>query len=107
MASASQLFKDDEDERSGNVPSDDALRHLTGITPDDEAAMERAARRDIPADIAAKENNPSGSTKQSDNQDKSASAAALQTAESGTEQGLGASDQLGKGFSAAAPELAL
>lgn len=44
MANASQLFKDDEDERSGHIPSDDELRHITGIGPAAETAMEDQAK---------------------------------------------------------------
>jgi len=41
MANASQLFKDDEEEQQTGRPSDDQLRHITGINKGDEADMER------------------------------------------------------------------
>jgi len=40
---STQLFKDDEDEKRTGVPSDDELRHITGISPTEESAMEQEA----------------------------------------------------------------
>lgn len=43
MSNASQIFKDDEEEQRTGIPGDDQLRHITGITPDEEQAMEERA----------------------------------------------------------------
>ncbi|HET7320842.1 MAG TPA: hypothetical protein VFI84_04665 [Candidatus Saccharimonadales bacterium] len=56
MANASQLFKDDEEERAGSkVPSDDELRHITGIDKDSEPSMEQSANAETASGLAEKE----------------------------------------------------
>jgi hypothetical protein len=58
MSNPSQLFKDDEEEQTSGTPSDDELRHLTGIGSDEEEAMEREANNGAAEDIGARENSP-------------------------------------------------
>ncbi|HET6924394.1 MAG TPA: M23 family metallopeptidase, partial [Candidatus Saccharimonadales bacterium] len=62
--SANQLFKDDEDERVTGRPSDDQLRHITGINHDDEAGMEDRAQNGSAAEagdsLDRQERNPDG-----------------------------------------------
>lgn len=57
---------DDEKEKAGtgNLPSDDDLRHITGINPEQEAAHDREAYRGAAEDIAEREGlfNPHGDT---------------------------------------------
>lgn len=56
MANASQLFKDDEDERKGaKAPSDDELRHITGIGKGEESSMEQTVKEATASDLAEKE----------------------------------------------------
>jgi len=54
MADSPQLFKDDEQEQLGLGPTDDELRHLTGISPDEEATMDREAHNGAAEDIGQK-----------------------------------------------------
>lgn len=57
MANASQLFKDDEQERLGNgyTPDDSSLRNMTGISKNEESGYDNSARSGAAEDIANRE----------------------------------------------------
>lgn len=82
MANASQLFKDDEQDRLGNgyTPNDDSLRNITDINKGEESGYDSNARSGAAEDIANREKTAANDT---GNQGggKSTSAAGLASAE--------------------------
>lgn len=91
MADATQLFKDDEQDRLGNgyIPDDEGLRKVTGVGKDEENGYDNNARSGAAEDIANREK---GAVDKGDSKTSGAS-------------GLAAAEALGGGLSALNPAL--
>lgn len=96
MADATQLFKDDEQDRLGNgyTPSDEGLRKATGIGRDEENDYDNNARSGAAEDIANREKSAANDTGNQSGGGKSTGAADLTSAEA-----------LGSGLAAMNPAL--
>ena len=83
MANASQLFKDDEQDRLGNgyVPDDNSLRNITGINQGEESGYDSSARSGAAEDIASREKFAANGTSNQSGGGKSTGAAGLASAE--------------------------
>ena len=96
MADASQLFKDDEQDRLGNgyTPDDNSLRNITDINKDEETGYDSSARSGAAEDIANREKSAINNTGNQSGGGKSTGMAGLASAEA-----------LGAGLAAINPSL--